>query len=143
LTFYFIVGHIVGYSIKGIPDYFGATLLNAKIWFYLHMAGGAMAILLGPLQFWKAFRIRYMQLHRTLGKIYIIGSIVSTLCMVRIFPEFGWTPMMPSLILVTTLWFFVNHCSLVDHQAKKYQSVSAIYGSQLLLCFLFCSSTNN
>ncbi len=55
LTFYFIVGHIVGYSTNGIPKYFGATLIDAKIWFYLHMAGGATAILIGPLQFGKLF----------------------------------------------------------------------------------------
>ncbi len=53
LTFYFIVGHALGYLTNGIPDYFGATLMNTRIWFYLHIAGGAMAILLGPLQFWK------------------------------------------------------------------------------------------
>jgi hypothetical protein len=76
MTFYFIIAHIVGYATKGIPNYFGPTLMNGKIWFYLHMAGGATAILIGPLQFWKTFRIKYVQLHRTLGKIYIIGSII-------------------------------------------------------------------
>jgi hypothetical protein len=34
LTFYFIVGHALGYLTNGIRDYFGATLMNAKIWFY-------------------------------------------------------------------------------------------------------------
>ncbi len=63
MTFYFIVAHIVGYATNGIPEYFGATLMNAKVWFYLHMAGGATAILIGPLQFWKTFRIKYVRLH--------------------------------------------------------------------------------
>lgn len=107
MTFYFIVAHIVGYSTNGIPKHFGPTLMNGKIWFYLHMAGGATAILIGPLQFWKTFRIKYVQLHRTLGKIYIIGSIVSILCLVRIFLFaliFGWSANAPSQITVTTLW---------------------------------------
>jgi hypothetical protein len=30
LTFYFIVGHAVNYLTNGIPDYFGATLMNTK-----------------------------------------------------------------------------------------------------------------
>ncbi len=137
LTFYFIVGHAVGYLTNGIPEYFRATLMNKKIWFYPHIAGGAMAILLGPLQFWKAFRIKYLQLPRPLGKIYIIGSIVSVICLVRIFPEFGWTPMMPSQILVTTLWFLSTIAAWWTIKRKNIKAHRQFMARSYLFAFYF------
>jgi uncharacterized membrane protein len=137
LTLYFIVAHIIGYSTNGIPEHFGATLMNAKIWFYLHMAGGAMAILLGPLQFWKAFRIKYTQLHRTLGKIYIIGSIISVICLVRIFPEFGWTPTAPSQITVTALWLLSTIAAWWTIKRKNIKAHRQFMARSYLFAFYF------
>lgn len=137
LTFYFIVGHAVGYLTNGIPKYFGATLIDAKIWFYLHMAGGATAILLGPLQFWKTFRIKYVELHRTLGKIYIISSIVSALCLVRIFPEFGWTPPALSEIVVTTLWFLSTIAAWFTIKRKNIKAHRQFMARSYLFAFYF------
>ncbi len=140
MTFYFIVAHIVGYSTNGIPKYFGPTLMNAKVWFYLHMAGGATAILIGPLQFWKTFRIKYVQLHRTLGKIYIIGSIVSVLCLVRIFLfslRFGWSPNAPSQITVTTLWFLSTIAAWWTIKRKNIKAHRQFMARSYLFAFYF------
>jgi hypothetical protein len=45
ITLYFIAGHLVKYSTKGIPDFFGDTFWNKSFWFYIHIAGGALAII--------------------------------------------------------------------------------------------------
>jgi uncharacterized membrane protein len=137
LTFYFIVGHAVGYSTKGIPDYFGATLMDAKIWFYVHIAGGCLAILLGPLQFWKAFRLKYMQMHGTLGKIYIIGSIVSVICLVRILPEFGCIPCKPSQTIVSTLWLLSTIAAWWTIKRKNIKALRQFMTRSYLFAFYF------
>lgn len=40
---------------------------------YLHIVGGSVALLLGPLQFWTGLRRRSMKLHRWAGKGYMAG----------------------------------------------------------------------
>ncbi len=51
-----------------VNDYVWVTAL------YLHVIGCFFAITIGPFQFIKAFREKYLKLHRNLGKIYL-GSI--------------------------------------------------------------------
>ena len=43
----------------------------------LHLGGGAIAIVLGALQFSTKLRTRYLSLHRRLGQIYIVSVVVS------------------------------------------------------------------
>jgi uncharacterized membrane protein len=47
-----------------------------------HISGGLLAISIGPFQFWKAFRNKYLTTHRWLGRIYLVailtGSVSST-----------------------------------------------------------------
>ena len=38
-----------------------------------HIAGGIVAVLAGPWQFWTAFRIRCLRLHRWTGRAYLVG----------------------------------------------------------------------
>jgi uncharacterized membrane protein len=137
LTFYFVGEHAVGYLTNGIPEYFGATFMNNKIWFYLHIAGGALAILLGPLQFWKAFRIKYTPLHRTLGKIYIIGSIVSVICLVRVLPEGGCTACKPSQTIVSALWLLTTIAAWWTIKRKNIKAHRQFMARSYLFAFYF------
>ncbi|MCY7352183.1 MAG: DUF2306 domain-containing protein [Cytophagaceae bacterium] len=57
-------------------------LINSGIWrtcFYLHLAGGSVALLIGPFQFIDRFRNRYRATHRFLGKTYVIAILISGL----------------------------------------------------------------
>ena len=42
----------------------------------LHFAAGGIVIIIGALQFNSSLRTRHLSLHRTLGKVYVIGCIV-------------------------------------------------------------------
>ena len=44
-----------------------------------HVAGGVIALLIGPFQFFSFIRKKYVRLHRTIGKIYLISVLVSVL----------------------------------------------------------------
>ena len=43
--------------------------------FYIHITGGMIALLLGPFQFIKKFRNRFLKWHRNLGKIYLAAIL--------------------------------------------------------------------
>lgn len=44
-----------------------------------HISGGLIALLIGPFQFWKAFRNKFMNAHRILGRIYLISILAGTI----------------------------------------------------------------
>jgi uncharacterized membrane protein len=41
-----------------------------------HILAGTFALLIGPLQFSSRFRLRYLRLHRVLGRIYVISVFI-------------------------------------------------------------------
>lgn len=50
--------------------------LFARPWLDIHVAGAATALLIGPTQFLPWIRRRRPALHRTLGRVYVIGCLV-------------------------------------------------------------------
>lgn len=57
-----------------------ADLLADRVWtalFYTHITLGGVALLTGWSQFMPLFRARHLDLHRTLGKIYIASVVLS------------------------------------------------------------------
>ena len=51
-----------------------------KWWVLGHVLTGSIALILGPIQFWKGFRNKYIHLHRTLGKVYLIAILIGAIC---------------------------------------------------------------
>lgn len=43
----------------------------------VHILGGIIALLIGPVQFFNVVRLKYPQLHRTLGKIFFLSVLIS------------------------------------------------------------------
>jgi uncharacterized membrane protein YozB (DUF420 family) len=70
---YFINGDAIGFiGTKG-------ALAQDTLWniaFYAHITGGGIALLTGWIQFWKKFRDRNIQLHRNIGKAYLIAILL-------------------------------------------------------------------
>lgn len=60
-----------------------AELLNDNLWniaFYGHITLGGFALLIGWLQFSSKLRVKKTELHKTLGKLYVISVFVSGIC---------------------------------------------------------------
>jgi len=60
-----------------------AELLSNNVWnitFYGHIIFGGVSLLIGWLQFSKKLRKRNINLHRSIGKIYVISVSISGLC---------------------------------------------------------------
>lgn len=74
LSVYFFYDNVIAYFFGYRSKLFGDTLLRNQIWVSLHMAGGTLILLLGPIQFWNWFRKKFLHVHRLLGKIYLVGA---------------------------------------------------------------------
>jgi uncharacterized membrane protein len=46
-------------------------------WLWTHLAGGALTIVLGPLQFLTRWPRTYPRLHRWTGRVYLIGLLIA------------------------------------------------------------------
>lgn len=44
--------------------------------FYIHISGGMLALLTGPWQFLRSFRRRFLRLHRSMGKVYLVSILL-------------------------------------------------------------------
>jgi hypothetical protein len=53
-----------------------ALYFDIRPWLMAHIAGGMIAVLLGPWQFWTWFRTRHLKWHRRIGKGYLIGVAI-------------------------------------------------------------------
>jgi hypothetical protein len=63
-----------------------------RAWLLVHIAGGLLAILSGPVQLWLGIRDRRMELHRKLGLVYIGAVTVGTVGAIGLAVQspFGW-----------------------------------------------------
>ncbi len=79
-----IAGISARYLTPHPPDV--AEMLRARVaahdpWIYLHIGGGVISLAVGSFQFSRLLRVRYVSLHRWLGRIYLgavgIGGIAA------------------------------------------------------------------
>ncbi|MBY0434347.1 MAG: DUF2306 domain-containing protein [Cyclobacteriaceae bacterium] len=67
-----------------------------------HISGGILALAIGPFQFWKSFRNKFMTTHRWLGRIYLAAILVGTISATYL----AWT----SAIRVNFSWAIGLQC---------------------------------
>jgi len=75
---YFVIDRRFGLLSTKTPELLADLTWN--IAFYGHIIFGGIVLLIGWTQFSKSLRKNKMHLHRTIGKIYIIGVMISGLC---------------------------------------------------------------
>lgn len=73
-----------------------------------HISGGLLALVLGPFQFWPAFRNKYLHIHRKIGMAYISGILIAVISSVALSLTTGlaihWTWSL-ALIGLAAAWF--------------------------------------
>ena len=121
-SLYFFITTIIDYADGYVPPNFKLSFWNSKIGFIGHIAGATAALLLGPLQFWKGFRTKYMRYHRAAGKIFILGSLMAAVCAFRINLMYDCVACRVSLGLLSTVWFV---CTAIAWWAIKRKNIKA------------------
>jgi len=84
----------------GSPKYWGL-----RWWLLFHISGGTLALLCGPWQFWTGFRARYLNLHRAMGKVFLLGVLMGSIGAFRMSVDsaFGWA-FGVALFVLATAW---------------------------------------
>lgn len=54
--------------------------------FYVHIVGGGVALLVGPLQFWRWLRERARVVHRAVGRVYLVAVLVGGVASLALAP---------------------------------------------------------
>lgn len=101
-------------------------MLDNQIWrsmFYIHIAGGIVALGIGPFLFPERLIDRYSSLHKTLGKIYIIAIVLvsgPTGLYMSFYAEGGpFTAL--GFILMSIAWVFTTSRAFIKIKEGKVQ----------------------
>ena len=121
---YFFLDNVWAYVYGYRSNTFGNSLFNNQVWVVAHLVGGSLAIFLGPVQFWKPLRSRYINFHRALGKIYIMGCILTGLSALRLSLVSACFPCRVSLFITALLllfstsaaWFTIRQRNVKAHR---------------------------
>lgn len=124
LSLYFYFDNAIAYLYGYKSDRFGTTFFHNQVWFVAHIIGATFSIFLGPVQFWKFIRKKYIRYHRIAGKLYILGSLVAGLSALRLslindctgcrYPLF----ILSLLFILTTAmaWYAVKKRNILAHR---------------------------
>lgn len=76
---------------------------------YTHIATGAVAIVIGWVQFSKKIQTRYTQWHRTIGKVYIVTALICAISGIYIgfYATGGWVAA-SGFISVAAIYFYTT-----------------------------------
>lgn len=113
--------------------------------FYGHILLGGLALMIGWVQFSKKMRSRNLNLHRNLGKVYVIAVVISGICGIFIaFNATGGVITMLGFIglglvwLYTTLkaYFAIRKGDIQLHQGMMIYSYAACFAAVTLRIWL-------
>ncbi|WP_299056201.1 DUF2306 domain-containing protein [uncultured Polaribacter sp.] len=132
----------------GLLQYKSDLLLADTLWnwmFYIHIICGAIALLIGWIQFHKKTRIKYMQLHRNIGKIYVVTVLISAVSGLYIahfatgglFAVYGF-------VIMSLIWFFttlfaflaIKKGAVLKHQKLMIYSYATCFAAVTLRIWL-------
>ncbi|HVV55800.1 MAG TPA: DUF2306 domain-containing protein [Mucilaginibacter sp.] len=114
---------------KGLWASKSAQLIANTAWhtaFYMHITFGGIAMLTGWTQFSSRIRNNYLNLHRTLGKTYVVSVMLSSLAgfYIALFATGGITCTLGFGLLAAS-WFFTvtkAYTSILKKQYKQHEN---------------------
>lgn len=119
-------------------------VLSSKVWnvaFYGHITFGGLALLTGWSQFSKKLRSRNLNLHRNLGKVYVITALIGGVCGVYLgfFATGGIIPAL-GFICLGIIWLYttlkaymaIRKKDLSLHQGMMIYSYAACFAAVTL-----------
>lgn len=95
-----------------------------EFWFVAHILGATCSLFLGPIQFWKSIRTKYIRYHRIAGKIYVFGTLIAALSAFRlalmfdcVACRFSLIPLSILLFITTALaWYTIKQKNILAHK---------------------------
>lgn len=131
----------VYFFITFIAPYFGwwnEKLEDRRIsemgWLIAHFVFGFFALFLAPFQFIPQIRNIYPRVHHTIGKIYIIGAIVSSLMVFYLLTNYPFSGSIPSLAFLDIIWLFTTITAYLLAKRKNFK-----VHRQFMICSYMCA----
>lgn len=116
-----------------------------KLSFYSHIVFGGLSLLIGWTQFSAKLRAKNMEIHRLIGKVYVIAALLSSISgfYIALFADGGfWTALGFSCLaiiwLATTLiaYISIRGRQLITHQILMIYSYAACFAAVTLRLWL-------
>ncbi|MEQ6124659.1 DUF2306 domain-containing protein [Pseudotenacibaculum sp. MALMAid0570] len=124
------------------------TILTSDLWnsmFYTHIIFGGLALLIGWIQFSKKIQRKRIQLHRNIGKTYLISVLLSGVSGVYI-GYYATGGLVPKIGFITLgfVWLFttvkgyisIRKKDIVTHQKMMIYSYAACFAAVTLRIWL-------
>lgn len=97
-----------------------AELVQDMVWrtaFYVHIISAMVILVIGPFQFLKKFRSKYLTLHKWVGRAYVFGilALAAPSGMYMAFFANGGVPSEIGFALMSSAWFTITY--------KAYQTI--------------------
>lgn len=136
LSVYFFLDNVIAYFYGYRGAMFGNSFFHNQVWVVMHMTGGSLTLFLGPTQFWKWLRVKYVMVHRLMGKFYMLGATLVGLSALRLSLISRCEPCRISLFLLAVLallstafaWKAIKAKNIKAHRQFMVRSYICILG---------------
>ncbi|TVZ57062.1 putative membrane protein [Lutibacter sp. Hel_I_33_5] len=123
-------------------------LLADILWntmFYTHIILGGIALIIGWLQFNKKLRVKKIQLHRKIGKVYVVSCLLSGISgfYIALYATGGISPKL-GFASMAIVWFFttlfgflaIKNGNIIKHQKLMIYSYAVCFSAVTLRIWL-------
>ncbi|MEO6815785.1 MAG: DUF2306 domain-containing protein [Edaphobacter sp.] len=102
-----------------------------------HALSGVMALLIGPIQFSSRFRQRHLQLHRILGRIYVIAVFVGSFTGIALA---AGRPGLPGTTMQAAAWMVCTTAAFITARNRQITQHRQWMARSYAVTFTFVSS---
>lgn len=119
--------------------------ISWNVGFYTHIILGGLALLIGWIQFSEKFRNKNLNLHRQIGKLYVISALLSAISGIYIgFYATGGLVSVLGFVSLGIIWFYVSlnaylkakNKEIFEHQKMMIYSYAACFAAVTLRIWL-------
>jgi Predicted membrane protein (DUF2306) len=130
----------------GLASTYANRPLAVQVAFYAHITFAGLALLVGPFQFSRTIRARYVRLHHVIGRVYltsvVIGGsaafVMSFFSSVKLLGFFGFGSLAVLWVVVTLKAYrAIRRRDIASHQAWMMRSFALTYAAPTLRLWLF------
>lgn len=117
--------YFVAESFEYLPyheDRPGQTLIERRLWIYVHGALAIPILFMAPLQFHPVLRQRYPTVHRWSGRIFIVASLVAASIAIWLSFSYELVGSRPALIIFGLLWMFFSSSAWYCAMRRDFQA---------------------
>jgi uncharacterized membrane protein len=135
----------LGESAGGLADWYDGRPWPVLLAFFANVIGGGIALVLGPVQFWRGFRTRHPLAHRWIGRTYLTAVGVAALAGLALAPVnqaglvglFGFGAL--GVLWLVTGWRAyraIRSKDVVSHRAWMMRNFALTYAAVMLRIWL-------